>query len=256
MEMVGRARVSTVFTKSWGQLMDRGRSWKFCRLVLTQANWHNLLSEERFYDDGIPLEDWAAQRRAQPKDLEGRGGASYEIGYQKRTNEPAASQIGSDVEPLNNRPVESSRVVYLRQVLMGNRHELIIEEPSTVAADAPEVGATVLSIDGLDKKPCVALSIDNGHDRVGIVHNPENHKVHANMARRRKDSTLAPDCSAPGLCNDYARPRCIESISRWKSDVKQMRNIQFRSLAQVGMHLSLVTIAYNAIHTMRLKVFR
>ncbi|WP_437559403.1 IS5 family transposase [Acidithiobacillus sulfuriphilus] len=247
--------VPTVFTKNRDRLLDHGTVREFFRSALEQARSQNLLSEEHFSVDGTLLEAWASQKSFQPKDPEDRQGDGSDFRGQERSNETHASVTDSDARLYKKAPGEASRLAYLGHVLMDNRHGLIAGEQVTTADGTAEVDVATQLVDDLGGTQRITLGADKGYDRQGFVQDLRDRNVTPHVARKRKGSAIdARTTRHRGYAMSIHVRRRIESIFGWMKTVGGMRKTRFRGLERVGLHFSMVAIAYNLVRMARLGV--
>ncbi|MBU2783989.1 IS5 family transposase, partial [Acidithiobacillus caldus] len=191
----------------------------------------------------------------QPKDPEDRSGDGSDFRGQSRRNETHASVTDPDARLYKKAPGEASRLAYLGHVLMDNRHGLIAGEQVTTADGTAEVDAAVQLVDDLGGTQRITLGADKGYDRHGFVQNLRDRNVTPHVARKRKGSAIDKRTTRhAGYALSIHVRRRIESIFGWMKTVGGMRKTRFRGLERVGLHFSLVTVAYNLVRMARLGV--
>jgi hypothetical protein len=122
--------VPTVFTKNRDRLLQHAVAHSFFQRVVTRAA--DLMSDEHFTVDGTLLEAWASQKSFQRKDGD-TDGDGRDFRGQNRTNDTHASTTNPDARLYRKSNNAEAHLAYLGQVLMENRHRLILDAQATVA---------------------------------------------------------------------------------------------------------------------------
>jgi len=220
----------------------------FFRSVLDHARCQTLLSEEFFSVDGTLLEAFALRKSFQPKDHEDRQSDGFDFRGQEGSNETRTSVTDTDARIYKKAPGESSHLVSLGHVLMNNRRGLITMEHLSTANGIAEVNAATHLVDVLGVIQRINHGADKGYDRDGFVQDIQDRNMTTHAVRKRKGSAI-DGCTSrhAGYAMSFHVRRRIESIFGWMKPVGGMRKTLFRGLERVGLHFSLVAIAYKLI---------
>jgi hypothetical protein len=134
---------ATTFTKNRDRLLNHEVARSFFRRVVERAHW--LMSDEHFTVDGTLIEAWASQRSFQRKDGDVDGDGSHFRG-QTRKNDTHASKTDPDAKLYRKSTGMESRLAYFGQLLIENRHGLIVDAMATQADGRAERDAGLLML--------------------------------------------------------------------------------------------------------------
>src|SRR5438309_2750135 len=132
-----------VFSKNRERLLNQEVARKFFANVLQQAKPH--MSEEHFTVDGTLIEAWASQKSFQRKDG-GTDGDGRNVRGEERKNDTHASKTDPDARLYRRSNNAESRLAYLGQLLLENRHGLVADAMATQADGYAEREAGLLML--------------------------------------------------------------------------------------------------------------
>ena len=122
----------TTFTKNRDRLLAGQIAEAFFAGVLRQAGSRALLSHEHFTVDGTLLEAWASQKSfrptdAPPPDDDDPGNPTVNVHGDRRSNQTHQSTTDRDSRLFKKAKGHEAKLVYLGEVLMENRHGLVVD---------------------------------------------------------------------------------------------------------------------------------
>ena len=122
----------TTFTKNRDRLLDGDIARAFFEDVVDQARGRRLLSAEHFTIDGTLLEAWAGQksfkRKDQPREPpDNPGNPTVNFHGEKRSNQTHQSTTDPESRLFKKAKGHEAKLAYLGEVLMENRHGLVVD---------------------------------------------------------------------------------------------------------------------------------
>ena len=122
----------TTFTKNRDRLLEGDIARAFFEDVVAQARGRRLLSAEHFTVDGTLLEAWAGQksfkRKDQPRDPpDDPGNPTVNFHGERRSNQTHQSTTDPDSRLFKKAKGHEAKLAYLGEVLMENRHGLVVD---------------------------------------------------------------------------------------------------------------------------------
>jgi IS5 family transposase len=125
------AWVPTTFTKNRDRLLEGDIARAYFEDVVAQARSRRLLSAEHFTIDWTLWEAWAGQRshaKDQPRDPpEDPGNQTIDFHGERRSNQAHQSTTDPDSRLFRKTKGDEAKLAYLGEVLMGNRHGLVVD---------------------------------------------------------------------------------------------------------------------------------
>jgi hypothetical protein len=135
----------TVFTKNRDRLLEGEVATAFFEQVLAQAKAHRLLSDEHFMVDGTLIEAWAGQKSFTQKTdatpvppTDDPGNPSVDFQGERRTNATHASTTDPEARLYKQAAGQEAKLCFLGNVLMENRHGLVVNTRLTPATGTAE----------------------------------------------------------------------------------------------------------------------
>ena len=122
----------TTFTKNRDRLLEGDIARAFFEDVVAQARGRRLLSAEHFTVDGTLLEAWAGQKSFKRKDQPGDppddpGNPTVNFHGERRSNQTHQSTTDPDSRLFKKAKGHEAKLAYLGEVLMENRHGLVVD---------------------------------------------------------------------------------------------------------------------------------
>src|ERR1044071_7229714 len=133
----------TVFTKNRDRLLDGDVAREFLAQVVSQAQQHNLTSDEHFTVDGTLIEAWASLKSFQRKDEQQRppddpGNPTVDFHGEKRSNETHESTTDPDARLARKGNGKEAKLSYNSNLEVENRNGLIIDSETWEATGTAE----------------------------------------------------------------------------------------------------------------------
>src|SRR5689334_4139207 len=167
---------ATVFTKNRDRLLEADVAKEFLSRVVEQAQTKGLTSDEHFTVDGTLLEAWAGAKSFQLKEGKSSPPSDDDLGNptvnfrgERRSNETHESK--TDPEALLARKGEGkeSKLSYTGNLLVENRHGLIVDAEVFQANGTAERDAALVMLEKLPGMQPVTVGGDKGFDTQGFV---------------------------------------------------------------------------------------
>jgi transposase len=149
--------VPTTFTKNRDRLLDGDIARAFFEDVVSQARGRGLLSAEHFTVDGTLLEAWAGQKSFKRKDQpsgppDDPGNPTINFHGERRSNQTHQSTTDPDSRLFKKATGHEAKLAYLGEVLMENRHGLVVDACVIPATGTGERDAATSLIAGLPRE--------------------------------------------------------------------------------------------------------
>ena len=138
----------TTFTKNRDRLLEGDIARAFFEDVVAQARGRRLLSAEHFTIDGTLLEAWAGQksfkRKGQSSDPpDDPGNPTVNFHGERRSNQTHQSTTDPDSRLFKKAKGHEAKLAYLGEVLMENRHGLVVDACVVPATGTGERDAAI-----------------------------------------------------------------------------------------------------------------
>jgi len=247
---------ATVFTKNRDRLLEADVAKEFLAQVVEQARGKGLTSDEHFTVDGTLLEAWAGAKSFQPKDKkqppsDDPGNPTVNFRGEKRSNETHESK--TDPESLLARKGEGkeSKLSYSGNLLVENRHGLIVDAEVFQANGTAERDAGLVMAERIPGTKRVTLGGDKGFDTQGFVAECRNLGVTPHVAQNH----ARPGGSAidnrttrhPGYSISQRKRKRIEECFGWLKTIALMRKVRHRGVCLVHWIFTFACAAYNLV---------
>src|SRR5215475_9153361 len=163
----------TTFTKNRDRLLEGDIARAFFEDVVAQARGRRLLSAEHFTIDGTLLEAWAGQKSFKRKGQSSKppddpGNSTINFHGERRSNQTHQSTTDPDSRLFKKAKGHEAKLGYLGEVLMENRHGLVVDACVVPATGTGEREAAVGLIAGLPQRR-VTIGGDKGYDTRSFV---------------------------------------------------------------------------------------
>jgi len=242
----------TTFTKNRDRLLDGDIARAFFEDVVAQARGRRLLSAEHFTVDGTLLEAWAGQksfkRKDQPREPpDDPGNPTVNFHGEKRSNQTHQSTTDPESRLFKKAKGHEAKLAYLGEVLMENRHGLVVDACVVPATGTGERDAAISLVAGLPPRR-VTIGGDKGYDTRGFVEHLRHLEATPHIARKAKSRALDGRTTRhPGYdISQRVRTR-IEEVFGWMKTVGGMRKLHHRGGARVNWQFLFAAAAYNLV---------
>ena len=249
---------ATTFTKNRDRLLEADVAKEFLTRVVAQAQAKGLTSDEHFTVDGTLLEAWAGAKSFQPK--EGKparppddpGNPTVNFRGEKRSNETHESK--TDPEALLARKSEGkeSKLSYSGNLLVENRHGLIVEAEVFQANGTAERDAALVMLEQVPGTKRVTVGGDKGFDTHGFVAECRNLRVVPHVAQNHtrpgRSAVDGRTTRYPGYALSQKKRKRIEECFGWLKTIALMRKVRHRGVCKVDWIFTFACAAYNLVH--------
>ena len=246
------------FTKNRDRLLEADVAKEFLMRVVEQARSAGLTSDEHFTVDGTLLEAWASLKSFQPRDgkknmppgdpPQSRWWIFTASGARTR---PDASRTDADAKLARKGPGKEAKLSYSGNLLVENRHGLIVNAELLEANGRAERDAALLMLEQVPGTKRVTAGADKGYDTAEFVAECRHLGVTPHVARntgRRGGSALdARTVRHPGYAVSQRRRKRIEECFGWLKDIALLRKLRHRGLPKVGWVFTFAAAAYNLV---------
>jgi len=242
----------TTFTKNRDRLLEGDIARAFFEDVVAQARGRRLLSAEHFTVDGTLLEAWAGQksfkRKDQPRDPpDDPGNPTINFHGERRSNQTHQSTTDPDSRLFKKAKGHEAKLAYLGEVLMENRHGLVVDACVVPATGTGERDAATSLIAGLPRRR-VTIGGDKGYDTHGFVETLRALEATPHLAQKQKSRTLDGRTTRhPGYAISQRARKQIEEIFGWMKTVGGLRKLRHRGGGRVNWQFLLAAAAYNLV---------
>lgn len=249
--------VPTVFTKNRDRLLTGNIAEAFLHQVLGAAQDRRLLSHEHFTVDGTLLEASASHKSVRRKDGpppvpddEDPGNPTISFHGERRSNATHQSATDPDARLARKGPGKATTLSYQANVLMDNRHGLVVATQVEHVTGYAERDAALAMVTGL---PPTArrrtLGADKGYDVAEFVQALRTLGITPHVAQhtKRTSGVDARTTRHPGYAVSQVRRKRVEEGFGWGKDVGLLRKLRHRGLALVDWIFTFTMAAYDLI---------
>jgi transposase len=249
----------TVFTKNRQRLLEGEVARLFFEGVKSHAKVRRLMSEDHFSVDGTLLEAWASFKSIHPiaesdddtKKPPSPGGSNPDIDFkgQKRTNDTHRSVTEPDARLARKGKGKEARLCLSGNVLMENRHGLVVDAEVLLVEDNHEVSAALtFLLDHAGKGSSVGG--DKNYDCAEFVDGCRSLGVSPHVAQNDTNRSSRIDTrttDVPGYAMSQKKRKRIEEIFGWMKTVGGLRKLRYRGRRLVNWIFVFCSAAFNLI---------
>ncbi len=243
----------TTFTKNRDRLLAGDIARQFFDAVLQQARARRVLSDEHFTVDGTLLEAWAGQKSFTRRDGTSAGPSDDDPGNptvnfhgERRSNTTHQSTTDPDSRLAKKGPGREAKLAYVGEVLMENRHGLVVDACVVIASGTAERDAATALLQGL---PAVGGTVggDKAYDTRAWVETTRALGLTPHVAQAPHSAIDARTTRHPGYAVSQRLRKRIEEIFGWMKTIGGLRKLRHRGTARVEWHFLFVAAAYNLV---------
>jgi IS5 family transposase len=242
----------TTFTKNRERLLAGDVAGAFFEDVVEQARGRRLLSDEHFTVDGTLLEAWAGQKSFQRKDQppsppDDPSNPTVNFHGERRSNTTHQSTTDPDSRLFKKARGHEAKLAYLGEVLMENRHGLVVDACVVPATGSGERDAAASLVAGLPRAR-VTVGGDKGYDTRGFIALLRALGATPHIAQKATSRTLDRRTTrhAGYPVSQRVRKR-IEEVFGWMKTVGGMRKLKHRGGERVNWQFLFTAAAYNLV---------
>ena len=243
----------TTFTKNRDRLLAGDIARQFFEAVLTQARAQRVLSAEHFTVDGTLLEAWAGQKSFTRRDGTSRGDSDDDPGNptvdfhgERRSNVTHQSTTDPDSRLAKKGSGKEAKLAYVGEVLMENRHGLVVDACVVTASGTAEREAAIDLLQALPARPAT-VGGDKAYDTRAWVETARAIGVTPHVAQAPRSAIDPRTTRHPGYATSQRRRKRIEEIFGWMKTIGGLRKLRHRGTARVEWHFLFVATAYNLV---------
>ncbi len=251
----------TVFTKNRERLLAGDIAVAFLLTVMGDPAVKQLLSKEHFSVDGTLIDAWASMKSFRRKDgsdddPSGPGrNAERDFRGDKRSNETHASVTDPDARLYRKSNGQPCRLCCMGQVLIENRHGLIIDVRTTHATGRAEREAAEAMLAGPARARRITVGSDKAYDTREHVANLRAMGVTPHVAQNlagRRSAIDGRTTRHPGYAISQRIRKRIEEPFGWMKATAGLRKTRRRGPGRVGWIVTLTATAANLIRLPKL----
>jgi transposase len=248
---------ATTFTKNRERLLDADVAQQFLTAVVEQARSKGWASDEHFTVDGTLLEAWASLKSFRPKDRgkndppDDPGNPTVNFHGEKRSNQTHASTTDPDALLARKGNGKEAKLSYNGNLLMENRHGLILSTEVFQANGTAERDAALVMLEQIPGRQRVTVAGDKGYDTRDFVAECRNLGVTPHVAQNiRRSGGSGIDGRTTrhvGYAVSQRKRKRIEECFGWMKTVALLRKVRHRGISKVGWVFTFAAAAYNLV---------
>jgi transposase len=252
---------ATSFTKNRDRLLEAAVAKEFLAQVVERAGAAGLVSNEHFTVDGTLLEAWASLKSFQAKDKPGAppgdpGNPTVDFHGEKRSNETHESKTDPDARLARKGKGKEAKLSYNGNLLVENRHGLIVNAELLQANGRAERDAALLMLEQVPGHGRITVGGDKGFDTAEFVaecrHMNVTPHVAQNTGRAGGSAIDARTTRHSGYAVSQKKRKRIEECFGWLKDIALLRKLKHRGLFKVAWIFTFAAAAYNLVRMRKL----
>ena len=241
----------TTFSKNRERLLDGDIARVFFEDVVAQARGRRLLSDEHFTVDGTLLEAWAGQKSFTRKDRpsgapDDSGNPTVNFHGERRSNVTHQSTTDPDSRLFKKTRGAEAKLAYVGEVLMENRHGLVVDACVALATGRAERDAAASLIASLPPRP-VTVAGDKAYDTRGFVQMLRMLGATPHVAQKQQTAIDARTTRHAGYALSQRARKRIEEVFGWMKTVGGLRKLRHRGGARVDWQFLFTAAVYNLV---------
>lgn len=248
---------ATVYSKNRDRLLMGEVAEEFFQQVLQQARTADLLSDEHFSVDGTLIEAWASQKSFQSKgekvkqEDDDPGNPTVNFRGEERRNDTHESITDPDARLARKSGGHEAKLSYCGNVLIENRHGLVVDAELLEATGTAEREAAVFMCGELAADKRVTVGADKGYDTRECVaelraRNATPH-VAQNDKRRGGSAIDGRTTRHAGYAESQRKRKRVEEVFGWLKTVALLRKVRHRGVWRVSWVFTFAAAAYNLV---------
>jgi transposase len=247
--------VPTVFTKNRDRLMKGGVGDAFFSAVVEEARRRGWLSDEHFTVDGTLLEASASHKSFRPKDemppKDGTRNRDVDFRGERRSNETHRSPTDPDARMARKGPGKEAKLCYHGNVLMDNRHGLIVDTEVRHATGTAETEAALAMLERLPPgKGRRTLGADKGYDTQAFVAGVREQAMTPHVAQnttKRRSAIDGRTTQHEGYRVSQRKRKLVEQGFGWQKSYGLLGKLRRRGKDLVGWIFRFTSAAFKRL---------
>jgi hypothetical protein len=253
---------ASTFSKNRQRLLEGDVAHACFAQVLAPARERALWADDHITVDGTLIEAWAGQKSCQRKDAvppspppDDPGNPSLDFRGERRTNATHASTTDPEARLYKKAKGQEATLADLGQVLMENRHGLVVDTRVTQATGTAEREAALTMAEAIPGEQRVTWGAAKHDDTRDLVQQLRARRVTPHVAPHTSGRSSASDGRTTRHAGYAVRQRqrqCVEEIFGWMKTVGLWRQTRHRGVARVGWMFTVAAAVYNLVrmHTL------
>ena len=248
---------ATVFTKNRDRLLQADVAKEFLAVVVAQARAKGLTSDEHFTVDGTLLEAWASQKSyqvregKQPSPADDPGNPTVNFRGERRSNQTHAAKTDPEAQMARKGEGKESQLSYSGNLLVENRHGLIVSSLVWEATGTAERDAAMAMLQEVPGTGRVTVGGDKGFDTAEFVRECRNMcvtpHVAQNLARRGGSAIDGRTTQHANYHISQKKRKRIEECFGWLKTIALLRKVRHRGTLKVDWIFTFACAAYNLV---------
>ena len=243
----------STFTKNRDRLLAGDVCQRLLAEIVRIAERRRLLSKEHFSVDGTLLEAWASHksfRRKDGNDNDSDGNArnaTRSWKTEKRSNRTHASTTDPDARLARKGPGCESRLAYQGNILIDNRHGLVVGSLVKLATGNAEIEASGPLIDAAPRRQRITVGADKKYDQHRFCRDLRSRGATPHPAARSQSVLDRRTTRHPGYRMSQVVRKRVEEPFGWGKTVGLLRKLHHRGEALVDSVMALTMAGYNLV---------
>lgn len=265
MDMVEQPFDATTFTHNRDRLLNQEVAREFLQHIVAHAKEKDLASSEHFSVDGTLIEAWASMKSFRPKDDDSDDNNGFgDFKGTKRSNDTHESKTDPDAKLLKKGAGREAKLCFVGNVLMENRHGLIMDTQLETASGTAERDGALAMLRRLRaattaKTPRrVTVSGDKAYDTKDFIRQCRELRVTPHVAQNitshRGSGIDGRSTRHPGYAMSQRARMLIEKIFGWGKTIGGMRRTRFRGKDRTSAAFTFTAAAYDLLRVARLEL--
>ena len=252
---------SSTFSKNRERLLSSDSARMFFEGVNSHARMRKLMSEDHFTVDGTLLEAWASHKSYRPKDGSGDppvgGGSNPDVDFkgQKRSSDTHQSFTDTESRMAKKGPGKEAKLCYSGNVLMENRHGLVVDASVVLVEGNHEIDAAVAML-SRNVRQRSTVGGDKLYDQSSFVTACKNLHIAPHVAqnnKRRKSCIDNRTCRHKGYQTSQRKRKRIEEVFGWLKTVGGLRKLRYKGRERVDWIFLFSTSIFNLVRITNLE---
>lgn len=252
-------------------MLEHDAIGKFFAAVLAEAKRRRLLSSDHFTVDGTLLEAWASLKSFKPKAPvpdaastsptgaapappagergASSGGRNPEVDFhgERRTNATHQSSTDGEARLAKKGKGKEAKLCFLGNVLMENRHGLVVDVETVQASGTGEVEAGLRLLERVGGERQLTVGGDKNYDQHRFVDGCRLMRVTPHVAQKQRSAVDGRTTRHAGYATSQKLRKRVEEIFGWEKTVGGCRKLRYRGLQRVDQWFTLAAAAFNLV---------
>ena len=165
---------------------------------------------------------------------------------ERRSNTTHQSTTDPDSRLAKKGPGKEAKLVYVGEVLMENRHGLVVDASVVTATGTAEQEAATGLLQALPSRPAT-IGGDKAYDTRAWVETTRALGVTPHVAQRPRSAIDARTTRHPGYHASQRHRKRIEEVFGWMKTIGGLRKLRHRGTARVEWQFLFVAAVYNLV---------